>query len=131
MTARSTMGDPTPHDGPSAVLPPKGRIFPTNLSVMRVARALWPRKTDLELAARTGASQRLCRYWLSQKHTLSADALANLLRDDAGFAVLEEIMGDECPVWWKRFRRVQGIAALRRDQEAQRKRLEQLELDLE
>src|SRR5262245_37753451 len=68
-----------------------GRVFPgsgTTLhpiaAIMQAARALWPSKTALELAARTGASERAAKYWLARRCDLSAENLAELLRSDAG-----------------------------------------------
>lgn len=101
-----------------------GKLLPL---IVRVARALWPSKTEMELAVRTGASPRMCRYWLAQRYDLSADHLAALLRSDDGLKILEAIMGDAKPVWWKRFRRTVGMANLRAAIEQQRKALEHLE----
>ena len=99
-------------------------------AVMRVAQALWPRKTASELAFRTGSSQRACEYWLSRKTEMSADALTALLRSDAGFETLEAIMGDARPDWWKQFRRTAEISTIRKAQDDARRRIERLELDL-
>lgn len=88
--------------------------LPTNSIVMRVARALWPSKTDMALSHRTGTSDRMCRYWLSEKYKLSADDLAALLRSDEGFEYLTAIIGDSKPVWWRAFKRSVRRAELRR-----------------
>lgn len=103
----------------------------TNSIVMRVARSLWPSKTALELARYTEASERLCRYWLANRYSLAADDLAALLRTDHGLHVLEAVMGDAKPKWWRRFRRASRLAALRQEQAEQLKKIEQLELELD
>ncbi len=100
---------------------------------MRVARALWPSKTDMALAHRTGTSDRMCRYWLANKYNLGADDLAALLRSDEGFHVLEAIIGDARPAWWAAFRRNVRRAELRRQQAELARQIEQneqAELDL-
>lgn len=105
--------------------------MPTNSIVMRVARTLWPTKTDLALADKTTASDRMCRYWLSNRYSLSADGLAKLLQSDEGFQFLEAIMGDARPVWWKRVKQSAQRAALRRAQNELQKQIEQMELELD
>lgn len=96
---------------------------------MAVARALWPSKADIELAARTDASPRMARYWLAERYDLSADHLAALLRSDDGLKFLEAIMGDARPKWWRRYKRQVGIANMRADLERLRIDLEQRERD--
>jgi hypothetical protein len=98
-------------------------------AVIAAARALWPSKTALELAARTGACERTAKYWLARKCDLSAEHLAELLRSDAGLDVLEALMGEARPDWWRRFRRQVSLAAARRELDDARRRLERLELD--
>lgn len=76
--------------------------------VNRVARALWPRKADIELAIRTGASDRACRNWLAARCDLSADRLVELLRSDDGLIFLDAIFADApngAPAWWRAMRR--------------------------
>lgn len=100
---------------------------PTNSVVMRVARKLWPTKTDMALAHRTGTSDRMCRYWLAEKYKLSADDLAALLRSDEGFQYLAAIIGDAHPVWWMSFKRAVRRAELRRQQKALQEAIEENE----
>lgn len=97
-------------------------------AVMRVAQALWPRKTAAQLAVRAGVSQRACEYWLARKSDLSADALTRLLRSDEGLDFLEAIMADARPEWWRDFKRRTQLGALRREIEERRKTLERLEM---
>jgi hypothetical protein len=97
------------------------------LRLVGLFRALWPTKTAVELACRTGTSQRMCEYILAERYSLSADALAALLRSDAGLAVLEQVMGAAKPAWWKRFKQQQQLGALRSAIERQRLELEELE----
>jgi hypothetical protein len=98
---------------------------------MRVARALWPLKTDLELAARTQASDRMARYWLQNRFNISADDLANLLRSDEGMQVLEAVMGEARPKWWARMKGSAQRSALRRAQRELQRQIDQMELELD
>jgi hypothetical protein len=84
--------------------------------VMRAAQTLWPTKPDIALADKTGRSDRLCRYWLESKYRLSSDDLVALLRTDEGFHILEAVMGDAKPLWWRDFKRSVKRAELRREQ---------------
>lgn len=102
--------------------------FPKNWAnglVMRVAQSLWPAKPDMALSAKTSRSDRLCRYWLENKYSLSADDLVLLLRTDEGLAVLEGVMGDAKPIWWRDFRRSVKRAELRRQQKLIQKALDE------
>lgn len=99
-------------------------------AVMRAAQRVWPRKTAAELSVRTGTGVRACEYWLARQTDMSADALAGLLRSDVGLEVLEAIIGDARPVWWRQFARTIELSRVRKSQDEARRRLERLELDL-
>lgn len=102
-------------------------LFPNNSInslVMRVAQTLWPTKTDMHLAHRTGTSDRMCRYWLANKYKLSVDDLAALLRSEEGLEVLTAMMGNAKPVWWAGFKRGVKRAELRRQAKAIQKALD-------
>jgi hypothetical protein len=98
--------------------------------VMRAAQAIWPRKTAAELSVITGSGVRACEYWLSRKTEMSADALVALLRSESGLEILEAVIGDARPSWWKAFARTIELSRLRKAQDDTRRRLERLELDL-
>ncbi|WP_155248591.1 hypothetical protein [Bradyrhizobium japonicum] len=83
----------------------------------------------IELREATQASDRMIQYWLANKYSLSAADLAKLLRTEAGLVILENLMAGSRPTWWKRFKRSSQLAALRAAQEAQRRQIEQLELE--
>ena len=95
-------------------------------AVISAAQALFKTKRAANLAARSGVSTRACEYWLARKTDMSADALANLRRSDAGFEVLERIMGTARPMWWKQFKTAKAIGAARQEQtELKRRAAEQ------
>lgn len=79
---------------------------------------------------RTGTGVRACEYWLARQTDMSAEALAALLRSDAGLEILEAIIGTAKPAWWKGFAKTIEISRLRKDQAETAKRLERLELNL-
>lgn len=106
----------------------RGKVFPINFAVVRISRALWPRKTDIELAARTGASDRVCRNWIALRCGVSLDAFVALLQTEEGLLYLEGVMGEAKPAWWRRFKRSVRLSTLRANYEKARKEIEQLEL---
>lgn len=110
--------------GPARAFTLTRKSLQTNSIVMRVARGLWPTKTAQELAYRTSTSERMARYWLSQRYDLSADDLTALLRSEEGFKILEAIMGQARPIWWRRFKR-------KTKREHLREQIKQFELELE
>lgn len=81
-----------------------GRIRPLGRSIATVARALWPRKTSTELAARSRTTRRQAERWLSERTAISSDALVDLLRSDEGIHFLEVLIADAQPAWWRSFR---------------------------
>lgn len=106
----------------------KYRVLPVGRGIPRLARMLWPERTAAELALRTGTTERACRDVLARRAIFSMPALVALLQSDDGFAFLEEVMGAAKPAWWKWARRAVQLGEMRRLQELQRKRIEQLEL---
>lgn len=89
-------------------------VLPLADAISAVARRLWPIKTARNLASRAGTTHRAAEQWLSGQTGISGDALAELLRSDAGLEVLESLMGGVRPSWWPAFRadaRAAGIAA--------------------
>lgn len=69
-------------------------------AVSAVARKLWPSKTAVNLACRSGVTQRAAELWLEGRNDMSADALVELLRSDAGFHMLSELMAGSNLRWW-------------------------------
>jgi hypothetical protein len=100
--------------------------------VMRAARGLWPNKTAAELRYRTGVSQRTVENWLQLKTGISGPALSALQASEEGLAFIEAAIiaqGKGLPVFWKRFKRRQETAALKRDARQIQLRLEKLDND--
>lgn len=83
------------------------QLFPRARAIEEVigdlARRLWPNKTARNLAARAGRTPRSAEGWISGQTGMNADALADLLRSDAGLDVLDAVMGDHKPGWWPDF----------------------------
>lgn len=104
--------------------------LPVAEAVSAVARSLWPVKTAQNLSSRAGVTHRAAEFWLSQNTGMSADALAELLRSDAGLPILEAIMGGARPSWWPTFRAATTIDALERREAENRKAIEELKREL-
>lgn len=95
-------------------------------AVCGLARRLWPSKTAANLSSRSGVSQRAAELWLEGRTEPGADALVQLLRSDAGFELLQQIMQGSGTRWWREFERGVHIAELERRIEWQRDQLEKL-----
>jgi hypothetical protein len=98
-----------------------------NFSVMRAVRAFWPKKYKDALSSHTRASDRMIQYWLANKYSISASDLAHLIRSDAGFLILENLMGEAKPAWWQGFKRGVRRSELRRQQKALQEAIEENE----
>ena len=125
--ARST---PAPTSAPAEIRRTSGRTLPLNAAVTRVLSAIWPSKRDMRLAAITGAADRTARDWLALRANYSADALAALLRTEDGLQILEAVMSDARPAWWRKIKRASQLATLRSSIAKQEQAIRQLELDL-
>lgn len=104
-----------------------GRGLPPAQAIARVARLLWPIKTDRELAVRTGTSDRACRDLLSGRGGMSLDAVAKLLHSEDGREFLFALMGDASPAWIKQLEIHVDICETRFALEEQRLRIAALE----
>lgn len=74
-------------------------------AVTNVARRLWPVKTAANLAGRCEVGVRAAELWMEGRNDISADALVNLLRSDAGYVLLQELMQGADTRWWRDFER--------------------------
>lgn len=99
----------------------------TMMRLITAARALWPHKPAAELAVRTGYSERMCKYLLARRYSVSVDALADLLRSEDGLVFLEAMMVDAHPVWWKGFKRKVQLAETKRRLNELRRELDRLD----
>ena len=99
-------------------------------AVTAVARAKWAKeqKPAANLAVRADCSTRMCEYWLEKKFSISGDALANLLRSDIGFEILERIAGEA--EWFRKFKRAKEIGETRRLAAQLSRRVAQLEMEV-
>ena len=130
MSALSTIIGPSAKTEGARACSQTRKALQTNSIVMRAAHKFWPSKTSLELQDKTGASERMIQYWIANRYALSAGDLADLLRTDAGLLILNSIMGDVRPTWWKRFKQGVERSILRAEMKALAKRAEQIEMDL-
>jgi len=104
-----------------------GTIVPLGPRISRACRAIWPDKTDKNLAAVTGNTDRAARKLLAGQCGLSLGSFGALLHSDDGLLFLEAIMGDAAPTWWRGFKRQARLSAVRRTQEELRIEIERLE----
>lgn len=99
------------------------------LAVCAAARRLWPVKTAHWLAAAAGTSVRAAQLTLAESTEPNGATLARLLRSDAGFALLEEIMDSEYgapPAWWADIQAGARMVELERRAAANRAEIERL-----
>jgi len=88
--------------------------LPVVEAISALARRLWPNKTARHLSSRAGVTHRAAENWLAGQTGMSADALTELLRSDAGLETLEAVMGSARPSWYPAFHnqvRLQQLAA--------------------
>lgn len=76
-----------------------------------------------------GVDEHTAKHRLHGRRDYSPDDIVAALRGDLGGELLERIMGDADPAWYRQFRRQRQLGAIRRDIARQQKMLERLELD--
>jgi hypothetical protein len=93
----------------------------------RVARALWPRKTDLELSICADVPLRSAQYLLAGDRGLAADAVIHLLTTVAGPRMFRELSDQLPPAVLADYAREVKAAQLRAEKKALNRKLEALE----
>lgn len=84
-------------------------------NLVRVIRAAWPKKTAAYVAHLTGTNERTAQFWLAGNTRMSFDAVVALLRTEAGYEILDAVMGDDCKAeWWLVTRSAQNIRKSRK-----------------
>lgn len=110
---------------PASSMPPSAAEL-----VCQTAKRLWPRQTAKHLANHAGVAKRSAEYWLAQRAGISADALASLLRSEAGLDFLQALMSDARPTWWRETMQARENADLRRRLDALRVEIDEARRDL-
>lgn len=127
MTAMSIAASKKAKNGVDDTARVSGQGRPLSQAIARVARSIWPTKTDIELRIRTGTSDRRCRDLLAGRSGMSLDAVANLLRSEEGFEFLLALLGDASPDWRRKLEVHIDISLTRFAIEQQRNRIAELE----
>nr|DAH75513.1 MAG TPA: hypothetical protein [Caudoviricetes sp.] len=98
-------------------------------AVCNVARRLWPSKTAINIASRAEISKRGAELWLEGRTEPGADAIINLLRSDAGFELLQELMQGSGTKWWRDFERGVRITEIENQMKWQADQLSKLKTE--
>lgn len=102
-------------------------------NLVRVIRAAWPKKTAACVAHLTGTNERTVQFWLAGNTRMSFDAVVALLRTEAGYEILDAVMGDDCRAeWWLVTQSAQNIRKSRKAIKREQERIEatRAQLDL-
>jgi hypothetical protein len=95
--------------------------FTTIKKISLVLRAFWPIKTAAKVAYLAGVSERSVKFWLAGETRMSLEHVIALLKTDAGYDILEAVLGDTQVEWWLVTRAAQDVRksrkAIKREQE--------------
>jgi hypothetical protein len=100
--------------------------FTVFAQIIEVLRDFWPRKTASHVSYVTGVSERAVKYWLAGVTRMSIEHVVALLRTEAGYDILEAVMGDSQEEWWLTTKVAHGLRQSRRAIRAQQKRINEL-----
>lgn len=91
---------------------------------LRVIRGAWPQKTAAHVAHITGTTERTVQFWLAGTTRMSVDAVVALLRTEAGYDILNAVMGDDCKAeWWIVTQAAQDVRKMRQEIKKQEDRI--------
>lgn len=87
-----------------------------------ILKAFWPGKTSAKVAFVAGVSERSVKFWLAGETRMSLENVIALLRTDAGYEILEAVLGKDCRAeWWLVTQSAQNIRksrkAIKREQD--------------
>lgn len=106
--------------------------FTTMKQISLVLRAFWPVKTAAKVAYLAGVSERSVKFWLAGETRMSLEHVIALLKTDAGFDILQAILGDDCKAeWWLVTQTAQDVRKMRREIKKQEDRIAQRRAQLD
>lgn len=87
-----------------------------------ILKAFWPGKTAAKVSYLAGVSERSVKFWLAGETRMSLENVIALLKTDAGYEILEAVLGKDCKAeWWLVTQSAQNIRrsrkAIKREQE--------------
>lgn len=98
----------------------------------KVLRAAWPKKTAACVAHLTGTNERTVQFWLAGSTRMSVDAVVALLRTEAGYDILNAVMGADCKAeWWVVTQSAQDIRKSRKAVKIQQDRIAAIRAQLD
>lgn len=127
VTSRSipgTLQSPSPKANRVAVAPfaKNEALFAIFDKIVSVIKETWPKKTPQHVHHCTGVSERAVQFWLARETGLSLENVIALLRTEAGYGILDAIMGDSQVEWWITTKNAHELRITRRQiAEAQRR----------
>jgi len=92
--------------------------------VANVIKYIWPKKTASNVAFLAGVSERAVQFWLAGETRMTLENVVALLRTEAGYEILEAILGDDCKAeWWVVTQTAQDVRKMRKEIKKQEDRI--------
>lgn len=103
----------------------KSAVGSTQLrKIALILKAFWPVKTAAKVAFLTGSSERCVKFWLAGETRMSLENVVALLKTDAGYEILQAILGESCAAeWWLVTQTAQDVRKMRREIKKQEDRI--------
>lgn len=92
-----------------------GTIVADDIWFAILARKLWPIKTAAALEQYACTKERTARAYASGEREPAASTLRTLIRSKEGRRVVQELVGDDPPAWWREVQRDHKTAIAARE----------------
>lgn len=113
----SSTQTPAAHANPGAVkdCTQSATDFTHLRRISLILKAFWPIKTASKVAYLTNVSERSVKFWLAGETRMSLENVIALLKTEAGFEILEAVLGKDCKAeWWLVTQSAQNIRRSRK-----------------
>lgn len=118
------MNAKVPNGGAVSGFPKSEADFTYLKRISAILKAFWPVKTAANVAFLTHVSERSVKFWLAGETRMSLENIVALLKTDAGFEILEAVLGPDCKAeWWLVTQTAQDVRKMRKEIKKQEDRI--------
>lgn len=100
--------------------------------IAAILKAFWPGKTAAKVSYVASVSERSVKFWLAGETRMSLENVIALLKTDAGYEILQAVLGNDCKAeWWRVTQSAQNIRKSRKAIKIEQERINQTRAQLD